>query len=512
MASKHQRQQSVGSATLGQIPWIERQRPIKIVVIGDLILDEYLDGMVNRISPEAPVPVHHVKKTFHTAGGAANVARNIKLAGGEVCLLGVCGDDEAASSLKKILSTDGIATEHILHVKDRPTVRKTRVSANNHQLIRLDWENAQPIHKNEQEELLRILKSLEFDALLLSDYGKGSLPAGFVASLIDMANSRDVPSLVDPKGKDYSRYAGAYLITPNVKEACDALGLDPSENWAPEELAKRLKESYNLKNVLLTLGPKGLLLMPEGAKGTQAKALHQPAQAREVFDVSGAGDTVVAIMALALGSRTPFEQAMALSNLAAGVVVGKWGTQPIHLEELQAALHETHSTRGPSSIEFSTKSKIATKTSIQTLVRKKNDRSQRVVFTNGCFDILHAGHVTYLEQARNRGDILVVGINSDESIRRIKGASRPFISLEHRMRLLAALECVDYVVPFDEDTPEKLIASIIPDVLIKGADWAKDQIVGADVVMKAGGSVETIELVPGVSTSEIAKKIRETRS
>ena len=258
-----------------KIPWVltksagGHKRPVRVVVVGDIILDEYLDGMVNRISPEAPVPVHHVKKANHTAGGAANVARNIKLAGGDVALLSVCGTDEAANTLKKILEGDGIDTSHILSVSDRPTVRKTRVSANHHQIVRIDWENVQPIEQREQDELLGILKNMEFDALIMSDYGKGCFTSQFLANLIEIARSRKIPTVVDPKGKDYSRYAGAYLITPNLKEACEAVGIDPSDpppellnTLTGEELGRRLLNTYNIQNVLVTMGAKGMVLTP----------------------------------------------------------------------------------------------------------------------------------------------------------------------------------------------------------------------------------------------------------
>lgn len=500
--------------TKKKIPWLTQngqKKPVRVAVIGDIILDEYLDGIVNRISPEAPVPVHHVKKSQHTAGGAANVARNIKLAGGEVILCSVCGCDEAASTLKSILEGDHIDTSNVIQVNDRPTVRKTRVSANHHQIVRIDWEVVQPIEAREREEFLRVLKTQEFDSLIMSDYGKGCLESEFLAGIIDIARMKKIPCVVDPKGKDYSRYEGAFLITPNMKEACEALNLDPTESWTGEDLGRKLLDSYKIQNVLVTMGAKGMVLVQRPERGSSAKSIHLPAQARDVFDVSGAGDTVVAMMALGLGAKADFETTMEFANMAAGLVVEKWGTQPVRLEELQEMLEtQSEGKKNASGKGFSTAKKIVPLDALYDLIGKKGDRSQRVVFTNGCFDLLHAGHVSYLEEAKNLGEILVVGVNSDDSIRRLKGSSRPIVSLEHRMRLLASLECIDYVVSFDEDTPIKVIEKLLPDVLVKGADWEKSKIVGNDIVTAAGGKVENIKLVPGLSTTDIENRIKKS--
>ncbi|SMF69445.1 D-glycero-beta-D-manno-heptose 1-phosphate adenylyltransferase [Pseudobacteriovorax antillogorgiicola] len=482
----------------GRLPW--EKTSARVVVVGDLILDEYLDGSVNRISPEAPVPVHLVQSSTATAGGAANVARNIQLVGGYCSIAGVCGNDGAADQLKQILKADDVDIKNIETDLDRPTVRKTRITANHQQLVRIDWEEVRPISQDLQERLLSRVKELSCDALLVSDYGKGSLPPEFLKQLISYAREQGVPVVVDPKGKDYSGYAGADLITPNYKEACEALGLDSNQNWDPEMLASKLKERFDLKNILVTLGAKGMLgLTADGV------VHHLAAVKREVFDVSGAGDTVVSIMALAMGSQTGFPEAMRLANLAAGCVVEKWGTQPITKSDLLAALDET--TRHDFGWH-ATGRKIMDRASLKNEILNIQDQGRKIVFTNGCFDLLHAGHIAYLEEARSLGHGLVIGVNSDQSVRQLKGESRPIIPCEQRLALLAALECVDYVVSFDEETPAQLIQDLMPDVLVKGADYELHEIVGADTVTAAGGKVERIAFVDGLSTSDIVRRVK----
>lgn len=489
------------------MPWLTTGKPLRIAVVGDVILDEYLDGQVNRISPEAPVPVHLVTKTLHGAGGAANAARNIKLAGADVLLSSIAGDDESARVLKALLAKDKIDTKYIYELSDRPTVRKTRVTADSYQLVRIDWERIHPIDQTAQEKILEGLRAEKFDALLISDYGKGTLPMSLLSSLLELAVARGIPAVVDPKGRDFSKYLHASLITPNRKEACDALGLDPASDYSGEELGRRLQRTFGLSNVLVTMGAKGMVLVQKD--GT---TLEQPSVAREVYDVSGAGDTVVAIMTLCMAAKAPMAASMHLANTAAALVVGKWGTQPIQLNELEAAVRERKDGLLP---QLGSQSKITNATSLRHQLKDPPSRSRKVVFTNGVFDILHAGHVSYLEDARSRGDLLVIGVNSDESVTRLKGQQRPFIPLTQRMQMLAGLACVDHVVPFDEDTPLELISMLVPDVLVKGADYSKDAqsgskdyIVGEGVVRDAGGSVETITFVAGLSTSKLVEKIR----
>jgi D-beta-D-heptose 7-phosphate kinase/D-beta-D-heptose 1-phosphate adenosyltransferase len=492
------------------LPWdcAEQGKRIRVAVIGDLILDEYLEGEVNRISPEAPVPIHLVKSTRLTAGGAANVARNVQLAGGEARLFGVLGDDPSAAALLKILTDDRIVTTDVLVDHKRPTIKKTRVTSNHNQLVRIDWEKVTPISEALQQELFKRLTATRVDAILLSDYGKGCLAKPFVKMVIDHARSQKIPVIIDPKGRDYTLYQGCFMITPNRKEACEALGLDPSDSWPKEELGRKLQEKYGLSHVLITLGPQGMYLSPDPAS-PHVEPVYLPAHTREVFDVSGAGDTVAAIMALSLGaSSTEIRDAMVLANVGAGRVIEKWGTQPIYKHELLDAVKQyhimLHEPKG------SSLRKITDALSLKQILGDAATRARKVVFTNGCFDILHAGHVSYLEKAKEKGDLLVIGVNTDRSVRSIKGPTRPIVPDKHRMRLLAALECVDYVVPFDEDTPDALIRTLVPNVLIKGADYRPEAIVGADTVLAAGGSVDVIEFVEGLSTSNIIEKIVST--
>jgi D-beta-D-heptose 7-phosphate kinase/D-beta-D-heptose 1-phosphate adenosyltransferase len=494
------------AGTAPAIPWLtpSRERPVRVAVVGDVILDEYLEGQVNRISPEAPVAVHLVTRSYQVPGGAANAARNVQFAGGEGQLYSVIGTDEPGKQLAAILKKDKLDTSHLVTVDDRPTVRKTRITSASHQMMRVDWERVHPISAEVQEKILSGLKAAEFDALVVSDYGKGMLPINLLSNILALAASRGVPSVVDPKGRDFSKYLHATVITPNRMEACDALGLDPSDEIGGAELGRRLQRTYGLKNVLVTLGAKGMVLVPEGG----GPEIELPAVAREVYDVSGAGDTVVAMMALGLGARAPLAEAMHLANTAAALVVGKWGTQPIQLQELEAALRMRPD---PDRYVFSTQSKISSRETLRHLLKDKDSRSKRVVFTNGCFDLIHAGHVSYLEAARSLGDLLVVGVNTDESVSALKGPSRPYVPLDQRMKMLAGLSCVDYVVPFGEETPLELIKLLLPDILVKGADWAKEDIVGGKEVRAAGGSVDTIDYVQGLSTTNLVAKIRASK-
>lgn len=489
------------------IPWLKGKKKLQIAVVGDVILDEYLDGHVNRISPEAPVPVHLVTRTLHGAGGAANAARNIKLAGGDVHLLSITGEDEAGRNLRDLLKKDKIDVTGLFPCKDRPTIRKTRIRSSNQQIVRIDWELAHSIPVDAQDRILGRLKELSYDALLISDYGKGVLPSSLLTQLIGDAMARGVPVAVDPKGRDYEKYLHATLLTPNRKEACDALGLEPTSDISGAELGRRLQQTFGLRNILVTLGAKGMVLVPEPGSTAGEQPIELPAIAREVYDVSGAGDTVVSIMALCLAAKAPLEQSMHIAQSAAAIVVGKWGTQPVLLEELEVALRERPDSRENM---FSTQQKITTVEDLRQVIKEPASRSQRVVFTNGCFDIMHAGHISYLERARSLGDTLVVGVNSDASVRGLKGSPRPYVSLENRMRLLAALACVDHVVSFDEPTPLNVIGALLPDVLVKGADWSKDAIVGADIVRQAGGVVDTIEYLPGLSTTSLVEKIKSS--
>lgn len=478
------------------LPWVFGKN-VRVAVIGDMMIDEYLDGEVSRISPEAPIPVHRAVSTKVSAGGAANAAKNIALAGGNVDVISVIGNDDTAKLLQDIFSADGINGEGLILDDNRRTIRKLRIRASNQQIVRIDWEDVEPINQKQQDAVFNYFEAHEYDAVLISDYGKGSLPIGLLARILESCRKRNVPSIVDPKGFDYSKYLHASLITPNKKEACQALGIDEAEGMTGFQLGQKLQKTFGLRNVLVTLGPAGMALVSESGE-----EIHRPAVAKEVWDVSGAGDTVAAMMTLGLASRASWRHIMEIATVAAGIVVEKWGTQPVRKEELIATL-----TSQP--VSKSTR-KILDRESLAEVVQDLKRLDRKIVFTNGCFDILHAGHVTYIEEAKKKGNVLILGINSDESISRLKGPQRPIIELSQRMKVISALESVDFVIPFDEDTPKALIELVKPDVLIKGSDYNVDEIVGADFVAQYGGIVQTIDLVPGTSTSGIIEKIAKT--
>jgi D-beta-D-heptose 7-phosphate kinase/D-beta-D-heptose 1-phosphate adenosyltransferase len=472
---------------------------VRIKVVGDVILDEYQEGSVDRISPEAPVPVHKIIRTVHAAGGAANVAKSIRLSGGDVCLFGVCGKDEAAERLRELISECGIDYSGVVVDETRPTIRKTRITANHQQLLRIDWEDVKELPVGIEESILGAISGDKFECLVISDYGKGCLSTGFIKKLIDYCLENSIPSVVDPKGSNFEKYRGAYLITPNYSEACQSIGVDKEDHPSGEFLAQEIQSKYGIKNVLVTLGAQGMVLVKKSGE------IHKvSSNAREVFDVSGAGDAVVAVMALSLGVSADICDAMELANIAGGIVVEKWGTKPITLQELKDRLYSPEY-GGSRSITQKFKNRVE----ISLLCEKLKDSGKKVVFTNGCFDILHHGHVDYLEKSKSEGDVLVVGVNGDDSVQRLKGVHRPINTCRDRMSLLAALESVDYVTEFGEDTPEELIKSILPNVLVKGGDYEVGQVVGREVVEAAGGDVKIISFLDGYSTSSIIKKIAQ---
>lgn len=485
------------------LPWT--RRPIRIAVIGDVILDEYWQGNVNRISPEAPVPVHHVQHISHHPGGAANTALNIQKVGGQAFLFGTWGKDEAAEILGTLLESEGISCKGLLQVPQRPTARKTRITSGPQQMLRIDREQPFPLEEAFQKQLLQRLEAQEWEGFLLSDYGKGVLPHTFVRQLMALAQKRKIPVVVDPKGRDFERYQGCTLVTPNIKESCVALGLDEEGSYTGEFLGRELQKKFGLQNILVTMGANGMTYVPHDAK---IGPVHEQAKAKEVFDVSGAGDTVAAVMTLSLATQTPIAEAVHYATVAAGKVVEKWGTRPILQEELEVGLREAVLEKETQ--VKGTKSKMWARDNFPNLAKKLHDQQKKIVFTNGCFDLMHVGHVTYLEQAKRLGDVLVIGVNTDESVQRLKGEKRPIIPLQERMRMLAGLQCVDYVVAFGEDTPAELIAQVEPDVLVKGSDYQVHQIAGADFVLARGGSVQCLDFVEGWSSSRVIAKILES--
>jgi D-beta-D-heptose 7-phosphate kinase/D-beta-D-heptose 1-phosphate adenosyltransferase len=468
------------------IPSFEKAR---VLVVGDLMLDRYWHGPTSRISPEAPVPVVHVHDIEERAGGAGNVALNIARLGAHSTVLGLTGDDDAASVLESNLREAGVETGFV-RLKENATVTKLRVMSRHQQLIRLDFEDGfigRDISRLEAA-FSDVVES--HDIVVCSDYGKGTLRD--VQALIAICRQKNIPVLIDPKGTDFEKYAGASLVTPNLAEFEAIVGPCESEDELVEK-GRRLCEQYSFEALLITRSEHGMSLIQNNGE-----VLHLPTRAREVYDVTGAGDTVISTLAAALAAGDDRPNAVALSNLAAGIVVGKLGTASVTPEELYQEIHR----------HIAVKRGVVSQQELLTAVKQCRQRGEVIVMTNGCFDILHAGHVTYLQQAREQGDRLIVAVNVDETVRELKGEDRPVNPLEHRMRMLAALECVDWVLPFEEETPERLICELLPDVLVKGGDNDPDKIPGGDCVRKNGGEVRVLSYVAGVSTTEIIGTIR----
>jgi D-beta-D-heptose 7-phosphate kinase/D-beta-D-heptose 1-phosphate adenosyltransferase len=451
------------------------------------MLDRYLFGGTRRISPEAPVPVVHVDEFDDRPGGAANVAVNMARLGTRTLLLGAVGDDDEATALRRSLDARGVAC-HFEAIAGWPTITKTRVQSRGQQLIRLDRED----HLMSGSERLTAVLASELDdadAVVLSDYGKGSLAD--VAAMISACRCRNVPVFVDPKGADFEKYRGATLLTPNQGEFEAIAG----NCEADEDLTRKAREMIDrldLEALLVTRSEKGMLLLQ---RGDEPQFLST--RAREVYDVTGAGDTVIAVLAAALATGETLTSAAALANLAAGLVVGKIGVASVSPSELRVALHRRgQGGRG-----------LVTEEALLPLVGEARERNERIVMTNGCFDVLHAGHVAYLEEAKSLGDRLIVAINDDDSVRRLKGASRPINKLEDRMSVLAGLAAVDWVVPFSEDTPERLIGEVLPDVLVKGGDYRPEEIAGSRSVLENGGEVRTLAFRDGHSSTRIIDEL-----
>ncbi|MEP1740614.1 MAG: bifunctional D-glycero-beta-D-manno-heptose-7-phosphate kinase/D-glycero-beta-D-manno-heptose 1-phosphate adenylyltransferase HldE [Kangiellaceae bacterium] len=461
-----------------------------VLVIGDLMLDRYWHGGSSRISPEAPVQVVNVNQIEERPGGAGNVALNIASLGSRCRLIGVTGKDEAADSLRTRLSAAGVNCD-FEQIAEIPTITKLRVISRQQQLIRLDFE--EHFKGRGTQALLDKMKAQIKDcgAVILSDYAKGTLDN--VQPLIEVAREHNVPVLVDPKGTDFARYRGATLVTPNLSEFEAVVGECEDEQTLVQKGNQLLKQ-HQWDALLVTRGEQGMtLLRPDQAE------LHLPALAREVFDVTGAGDTVIGTLASALAAGSPIEQAVSLANTAAGIVVVKLGTATVSAHELRRKLR-SQGTSGTGTMN---------QQQLKIAVEEARAHGEKIVMTNGCFDILHAGHVAYLQQAKALGDRLIVAVNSDQSVQQLKGPGRPVNPCDRRMSVLAALGSVDWVVEFSEETPERLITEILPDILVKGGDYQVEEIAGAQQVMANGGSVEILQFVDGVSTTKIIESINQ---
>lgn len=465
----------------------------KIVVIGDLMIDHYLWGTCHRISPEAPVQVVHVDKETKALGGAGNVINNLKALGAEVTVLSVVGDGENSQTLRRLLEEVKVDPTNILTEPGRITSQKSRIFAAQQQVVRFDRESTEDISLPFQQELIaRFTAQIQdCDVVLLSDYGKGVLTNQVTQQILSIANQHNRKVLVDPKGNDYSKYKGAYLLTPNRKEASEATGIDIKDDASLLEAIQKLKTICELDVSLITLSSKGVAIF-------DTELRKYPTVAQEVFDVTGAGDTVLASLGVALATSTSIDEAVRFANLAAGVVVGKIGSATATLQEIKNYAAKINS--------FSHDSPVVSFEEITEIAKDYRQRGKKIVFTNGCFDLLHSGHVQYLKEARSYGDVLILGLNSDASVSRLKGPDRPINPQEDRALILSALEAVDHVVVFEDDTPYELIKAIQPHILVKGGDYEGKSVVGEDLV----DELRLVKFVDGRSTTKMIQKINRS--
>jgi D-beta-D-heptose 7-phosphate kinase/D-beta-D-heptose 1-phosphate adenosyltransferase len=479
----------------------------RILVVGDLVLDRYVFGTVRRISQEAPIVVLKADEEEELRlGCAGSAARNLAVLGAKVSLAGFVGTGEHAEDLLRLAKERGIDTSPIQRVTDRTTFRKTRLiatlagkEAGGQQVLRVDREDVSPFADADVKALTdAAVGAVEgVDLVVLSDYAKGTLTAGLIRAVIDEGRKRGVPVLVDPKPPDYSRYRGATAITPNRPETEAHTGHEIDGIDAARDAARILREDLEVDVVLVKLDSDGIYLVTND--GIEE---HFPIQPREVFDVTGAGDIVIAVLGMAMAAGIGYPDAVRLANIAAGIEVSRLGVVPVSREEILEALHEDGGAR-PGTKDLPLEDLLE-------VLAARRQRGERIVFANGCFDILHAGHVALLSAARAEGDALVIGLNSDESVHRLKGKGRPVTSLEDRIQVLSELSSVDHIVVFDGDTPLPEIEAIVPEVLVKGEDWKDRVVVGRDVVEAAGGRVVLMKLMAGLSSSEIIRRMKES--
>jgi len=464
----------------------------KILVIGDLMIDHYLWGSCQRISPEAPVQIVNVKSESSVLGGAGNVINNLNALGAQVDVISVIGGCEISDELKILLNNIEVDTQYLITQEDRITSKKSRIIASQQQIVRYDRESTDEISDQSQKSILDSFTSIisNYDSVLLSDYGKGVLTKKLTQSLISIANKNNKKVIVDPKGLDYSKYKGAYLLTPNKKEASEATQINIKDEVSLTQAITQLKKQCSLTISLITLSEQGVAIYDDELRT-------HPTVAREVFDVTGAGDTVLASLGFALACDYGIDDAVKFSNLAAGVVVGKIGSATATLNEI--AEYESSLNKSTSDEHIKTLIEIAA------LSEELKARGKKIIFTNGCFDILHAGHVRYLETAKSYGDILILGLNSDRSVTALKGKGRPINAQIDRAYILAALEAVDYVVVFEEDTPYDLIKAVKPHILVKGGDYEGKEVVGQDIA----DELKLVQFVDGKSTTRTIEKIQQ---
>ena len=476
-----------------------KNRKTKVIVFGDVIRDRYLCGSVSRISPEAPVPVVAINQEVSRLGGAGNVANNLIGLGMQVELLTCIGTDADGDWIIDDLKQKGISSQWVFRDKNVQTICKSRIVSQNQQILRIDQEKiAEPTG-----DFLEMLQAnttkylLGVSAVIISDYGKGLINEETAQVVIKAARLNDIPVIIDPKGDNYKKYNGCTLCTPNFKEFKQAIqyaGNEITEEKILQEGIRLCKEN-GLENLLITRSEQGMsLILPQCGEKTDF-----PVQTREVVDVTGAGDTVIATFAAGLCWGMSYEECCVLANVAASVVIQHFGTFRISLSDLEKA------------IESTSKGKIISREEASSIAEELHQANKKIVFTNGCFDLLHAGHITSLSNAKKKGDYLFVGLNSDASVRRLKGESRPVVDQDNRAKMLEAISCVDYIIIFDEDTPQDLIERIYPDVLIKGADWRGKYVAGQECVLSRGGEIVFEDLGPNISTTEIIRRIKGTK-
>lgn len=467
----------------------------KILVIGDLMIDHYLWGKCERISPEAPVQIVNIDKESSVLGGAGNVINNLRALGSRVDVLSVVGDDYVANELKALLENIKVQSNMLIIEQNRKTSKKSRLIASQQQVLRYDNESIEDISSSTETQIINKLSAiiLNYDVVILSDYGKGVLTTNLTQEIISISNKNNVKVFVDPKGKDYSKYKGAYTLTPNKKEAIEASNILINDNESLEKAIRKLKDECELEVSLITLSESGIAIFDDNLR-------IKPTVAREVYDVTGAGDTVIASIAFAIANHMKIDDAIQFANLAAGVVVGKIGSATASLDEIyeyESSLNKSNSSSHIKSFE-----------EIEILAKKLHDKGKKIIFTNGCFDILHAGHVKYLEEAKSYGDVLILGLNADSSVKKLKGPTRPINNQDDRAYILASLESVDYVVIFEEETPYELIKLIQPHVLVKGGDYEGKEIVGQDIAQE----LRLVQFVDGKSTSKIIQRIQNNET
>jgi len=464
----------------------------RILVIGDLMIDHYLWGGCERISPEAPVQVVDISRETTVLGGAGNVINNLVVLGSNVCVAGVIGNDESGEELRAMLEELGVSCEGLIIQNDRKTSKKSRIVASNQQILRYDRESKESISNESVQAVITYVSSVinECDVVILSDYGKGVITDSLAQGIIQSARKLGKKVLVDPKGKDYTKYRGAYLLTPNKKEASEATGITINDESSLRAALLQLKDTCDLECSMITLSEDGIAI-------DDGSMRRFPTVAREVFDVTGAGDTVIASLSFALSCGMSIDESAQFSNRAAAVVVGKIGSATVTLEEIEeyeATLHQSDS-----------HAHLKSASEIVEIVQRLKAKNKRIVFTNGCFDILHVGHVKYLQEAKSYGDVLIVGLNTDASVRVLKGPTRPVNTEEDRAYILGALEAVDYVVLFSDETPYELIKSIAPDILVKGGDYEGKSVVGAEFARE----LRLVQFVDGKSTTATIARINE---